>query len=154
MKAIQKEVTYSTHEHEKDGEYSIKIKRTEKTVGNPKALMDSTIESEAIRMNSWEEGRKQQMRAFVLNGTIGSASETFWVGLDEDIPAIIPIPRPSPTPPTVERPPFEPPQGDAPLPKADEDMTLAELRAKYPKIKATSIAKFLDKVSHLPKNKK
>lgn len=163
MEAIQKEITYTVREVEKDGEFTMKIKKDEKTVGKTRPLMDSTLEIEAITQKAWEDGAREQCRYYSLRGQEFTTTKTFWQeskevdrgfevkGLkkghdkkggpkdkNEDVVTppipIDPIPDPIPVP-------------DLP----DPEMTLPQLRAKYPEIKATSKASFLKKLEDLKK---
>ena len=153
-KAVKMRVTVSTIEEQDGEDYAIKVKVSEERLpDNPKKLADSTMDYYMVGKTTWLEEHRKRARQNAGQGLIKTYTYEYWLPYGDDTPIPIPIPEPR-TPPTVERPPFTPPEGDAPLPPADEDLNLAELRAKYPKIKATSIAKFLDKVSHLPKNKK
>lgn len=143
MKAVQIEATFSVTEHEKDGEFTMKTKKSEKRIGNERPLMDSTIEIEAIRKHNWEKNAKAAMRYYSLRGQEHSMTEKFWVEDKSEEKAEKKEEK------AVEKE-EKKQENEAKAPEKkeipDNKLNLTQLRAKYPEIKATSIAAFLEKL--------
>lgn len=98
----------------------IKINKTDVPDTKPRGLAESTIEFDSVRYNAWEEQAKARARTNSLKGIEFSESIEYWIADESD---------------------DEDPADEGP--KKDSELGLPELRAKYPDIKATSIAGFL-----------
>lgn len=126
MQAKKIKVTVSTVEATDGDDFSIKTKiKTKEVKDSKRPLMESTIEIEAVRYKNWLDQAKITARANSLKGTVYSESCIYWVANGEEKAK-------------------NDDAGDSKTP------TLSELRAKYPDIKATSVAVFLEKVKELP----
>lgn len=127
MRAQKCKVTVSTYEVEGD-DLSLKTRsKRELLEGTERGLSDSTIDIEAIRHNNWFEAAKKKARTNALKGVVYAESMEYWVAAEEKEEDEIDV-----------------------IDKDDKDLKLSELRERYPDVKATSVAAFLEKVAELP----
>ncbi len=130
MKARKIKVTIKVVEESKGDDYSMKVKINTEKLSERKPLADSTVEYYAQQLNNWMTQNKASARNDVLKGRISERSTESWVE-DEGVAKPKPIVKPTPKPASE---------------RTDSELTLAELRVKYPDIKATSVKTFLEKI--------
>ena len=148
MKAQRSKVTVLTVEVTEGDDFTIKTKIKEELLEGTKMLMDSTVENYAIEHHNWLNQAKKTARNNARNGVINSENHTYWVAIeesDEEKPVKGALFDEDLTPPANTE------DGDD---GGDEDikeiknseLTLPELRVKYPDIKTTSRYDFLNKI--------
>lgn len=120
-------VTVSTVEEQNGEDYTIKVKVKHEKLEGTKPLADSSVQFYEHGMKTWLAEHRKMARANAGRGEVKAYSHIYY-----------------------KQPEKAEPVGNED-PKEDGSMTLVELRAKYPAIKATSKVDFLIKVEEAGK---